>query len=141
MNCKVCKRETVDNPEPATLASGICNGCRSKLGVMPMPPARRPARPCGRCNGMKFVRGIPREHDGTPAPMVLTHPVSTTQQMLSSLLEAVVPSHRLGIGVLEVYVCLGCGYIEWYCQEPEKLPIGPEYMTELVDYTSTQPYR
>ncbi len=36
-------------------------------------------------------------------------------------------------GWLEAYVCRACGFVEWYCCDPDKLPIGPEYMTELVD--------
>lgn len=44
-------------------------------------------------------------------------------------------------GSLETYVCKGCGFVEWYCQDPESVPIGPEYMTELVDYDSGTPYR
>jgi hypothetical protein len=141
MNCRVCKRETVANPEAATIASGVCSSCRTKLGVVAMPPARRRPVPCSKCACMRFIRAIPREHDNTPAPMVLTHPVATTRMFVSLDLEAVEPSHRLGIGLLETWVCSQCGFMEWYCNDPASLPIGPEYMTEIVDYTSDTPYR
>jgi hypothetical protein len=131
----------VANPEAETVASGVCSLCRQKLGIVAMPPARRRPVPCTRCNGLRFIRAIPREHDNTPAPMVLTHPVSTTRMFVSQDLEAVVPSHRLGLGLLETYVCAACGFVEWYCHDPSSLPIGPEYMTEIVDYTGEQPYR
>ena len=34
----------------------------SELGVIEMPPMRRRASPCLKCNGQKFVRVIPREY-------------------------------------------------------------------------------
>ncbi len=46
-----------------------------------------------------------------------------------------------GRGWLEAYACLGCGFVEWYCLDPQSVPIGPEYMTDLIDYTTDQPYR
>ena len=46
-----------------------------------------------------------------------------------------------GRGVLEMYICTSCGFVEWYCQDPESIPIGPENMSEIVDYTPTEPYR
>jgi len=48
---------------------------------------------------------------------------------------------RTGKGVLEMYICRACGFVEWYCQDPTELPIGPHYMTQIVDYTSREPYR
>jgi hypothetical protein len=44
-------------------------------------------------------------------------------------------------GTLEVYVCVGRGFLEWYCQDPESIPIGPEYMTDAIDYGERTPYR
>ena len=37
------------------------------------------------------------------------------------------------IGLLEAFVCLGCGVLEWYCLEPENIPEHPHCMTEFVD--------
>ena len=33
------------------------------------------------------------------------------------------------------------GFVEWWAQQPEDIPIGTEYGTELVDVTATPPYR
>jgi hypothetical protein len=44
-------------------------------------------------------------------------------------------------GVLEMYVCTGCGFTEWYCRDPHKIPIGPEYGTEKLDLRTDTPYR
>jgi hypothetical protein len=46
-----------------------------------------------------------------------------------------------GSGVVEAYVCTACGLIEWYCQEPQSIPIGDQYNTEIVEYGSDSPYR
>jgi hypothetical protein len=48
---------------------------------------------------------------------------------------------REGFGVFEAYICRQCGFVDWYCQDPQKIPIGAEYMTEDVDVTSAEPYR
>ena len=49
---------------------------------------------------------------------------------------------RKACGYLEQYICRKCGFIEWYCNDPEHIPIGPQYMTELVDYGARDtPYR
>jgi hypothetical protein len=47
----------------------------------------------------------------------------------------------IGLGLLELFVCRGCGLVEWYCNDPENLPIGPMYATELVDVRPASPYR
>ena len=38
-----------------------------------------------------------------------------------------------GLGVFECYICKRCGFVDWYCQDPEHIPIGKQYMTEEVD--------
>jgi hypothetical protein len=46
-----------------------------------------------------------------------------------------------GLGIVECYVCRECGFIEWYCQDPETIPVGAAFNTELVDVTPDSPYR
>jgi hypothetical protein len=133
-----------------TSALEICAECAEKLGVIPMPPPRRPARPCLRCNGTRFVRAIPREYTAhgadyvweRVAPMTLTATPLVKERIFFSGNEVQAPDiAEHGHGKLEVYACVGCGYVEWYCLDPERVPIGPEYMTELVDVTPPAPYR
>lgn len=51
-------------------------------------------------------------------------------------------SPREGFGVFEAYICKRCGFVDWYCQDPERIPIGKQYMTEELDAdASTEPYR
>ena len=46
-----------------------------------------------------------------------------------------------GLGLLELYVCTRCGFVEWYCHDVERIPADPALMTELLDYESETPYR
>jgi hypothetical protein len=148
-HCRVCAQELFG---PSSLP-GVCPECVTTLGLVPMPAPRRPAQPCTKCDGMKFIRAIPREYTATDggvstrsviAPMALTvRPVVSKRGLLSGGgNEASEPDvRRHSRGTLEVYVCVGCGFLEWYCQDPESIPIGPEYMTEAIDYGGRTPYR
>jgi len=141
--CKLCQRE------PAR-PNGLCPACMVEIGVIEMPPARRRPAPCTKCNATRFVRVIPREYTvskggdwNTPeiAPMTLTQlPNSRTKVFgKGNVIDA--PSVGNGKGTLETYTCLGCGHVEWYCQDPTEIPIGPEFMSELVDVGADKPYR
>ena len=46
-----------------------------------------------------------------------------------------------GKGTLDASTCLACGFVEWYVQDPSEIPIGPEYMSELVDDSPHAAYR
>lgn len=139
MMCTVCRSwQLEDGPD---LAREMCSPCANRVGVVAMPPARRKAIPCRGCNGMKFVRAIPRELSAASAPyssdpLVSLMNVTYEQPALGEPLDA-----RGGRGLLEVYVCKKCGLVEWYCNDVERIPIGPRYMTEDVDYESDAPYR
>jgi hypothetical protein len=39
-----------------------------------------------------------------------------------------------------VCICKHCGLVEWFCLNPARIPIGPQYMTESIDYDAA-PYR
>jgi len=39
------------------------------------------------------------------------------------------------MGILVAFACRQCGLTELYTLEADKIPIGPEYGTHLVDYT------
>jgi hypothetical protein len=147
MLCRICQ-----NNEAPQAAHGfdLCNECAVTYGVMPMPEPRRPARPCNRCNGARFIRVIPRElfstRGGTEvehhaAPMTLTIVSEVRDSFWSS--KKKVPEQldpHKGRGLLEAYVCRGCGFIEWYCVDPDSIPVGPEFMAQEIDYGAA-PYR
>ena len=116
----------------------LCVHCADAYGVIPMAPSRRPPRPCGQCNGMEFVRAIPRELARRTSPMAVTYQHEYQTVPIAGPL-AVDP--RKPYGFLEMFICRKCGFVEWYCANPEHIPIGPQFMTEIVDYGSDSPYR
>jgi len=137
-----------------------CEVCALDLGLVPMAHSRRPPLPCTRCNGMRFTRVIPREHTSVgvrfaptdvtrggdihrsvSAPMVATHAPRTIQKLATSGKGVVPIDIRVGFGRTEMFVCRACGFVEWYVDQPESIPIGPHYMTEDIDYASSEPYR
>jgi len=145
MACKLCNRE---EPRP----NGLCTKCMHELGVIEMPPVGRRGNPCLKCNGLKFVRVIPREYTvtqggdwNTPeiAPMTLTQEPRVAERLLlaGNTVNAPRVDRESGHGRLETYTCLACGFVEWWVANPTAIPIGPEYMSELVDYASATPYR
>jgi hypothetical protein len=99
---------------------------------------------------MRFVRVIPRDKTavydygqtvaGRAEPMALTFVPRPTTSILSTGPAAPGPDPAMSRGRLETYVCMTCGFVEWYCIEPHMIPIGPEYMSDVIDYT-TDPYR
>ncbi len=149
MNCKLCEKYVGEVGDPPTAATGVCSDCRSRLGIIPMPPARRLLKPCRQCNAMRFIRVIPRELSATggdyvqahAGPMTATIRPDTAPKMLFAGKNVGTPTPSSGIGLLELYICTGCGLSEWYCHDPDRIPIGPEYMTELIDLESSSPYR
>jgi hypothetical protein len=149
--CRIC--ETVVLHSESRKAYGICRPCVATLALAPLPPPRRPAIPCTRCNCRRFVRAVPRVKDiqrdlasGELEPVMarnaLTGPVVVHRGPLPiGERRADLPFAVDGLGTLEAYVCTQCGYVEWYCWDPMKIPIGPEYMTDVVDYAGDTPYR
>ena len=46
------------------------------------------------------------------------------------------------VGKLMLYVCRKCGYTQWFARSPEKIPIGEEYQTKLIQGRPPQgPFR
>ncbi len=131
----------------------MCFDCANKFGVRPMPPALRPPSPCAKCRATQFVRAIPREHTvdessgrqnrQVSAPMFLTHHVAGSQGNSPDAFHnfAADLNPQLGFGQLEVYACVGCGAVEWYCHGVKDIPIHPHLMTERIDYSAGGPYR
>jgi hypothetical protein len=125
----------------------LCTRCADAYGVMPMRPARRPPRPCVQCNGMQFIRAIPRELtaagrgsdvDRVASPMAVTYQHEYQTGPIAGPLGI---DARKTYGYLEMYICRKCGFVEWYCSDPEHIPIGPQFMTETIDYGGEGPYR
>lgn len=128
-NCKIVQMTT-----PAEHSIRMCVRCADTYGVGPMLPPRRPARPCAGCNGLHFIRSVPRELairlDGQPvaSPMTVTYARQRDDHGAAPI------EPRAGMGYLELYICRKCGLVEWFCSDPERVPIGPGFLTEAIDY-------
>jgi len=98
---------------------------------------------------MRFVRVVPRQLSAVgrdsvrsvAGPMAVPLPPAKSPKRRFSGNNVAEPKPSRGAGTLELYVCSGCGFVDWYCVDPEKIPIGPEYMTEIVDLAPGSPYR
>ncbi|MBX3158115.1 MAG: hypothetical protein KF773_19255 [Deltaproteobacteria bacterium] len=128
MTCRSCKRERFD----VSAAEQMCGACVKKLGVTPLPPPRRRAVPCRHCSGLQFARVVPRG-------FALTYTFDPATEAFAG--PTVRPQPEQLRGILEAYVCRACGAVEWFCNDAERIPIGPEYNSDLVDYAGTEPYR
>ncbi|HEY4180655.1 MAG TPA: hypothetical protein VGM90_27610 [Kofleriaceae bacterium] len=136
MNCEICTNTLDPREEPL----GVCAECSSKLGIVVLPPLTRPPVPCMRCNSLQFVRVIPRESSSTSgqygvesaAPQYVTYPPQGTHGLFSVSANAIDISR--GYGMIELFVCEGCGFIEQYCPTVKEIPIHKHLNTERVDY-------
>ena len=103
---------------------------------------------------MRFVRVVPRvkvPEGAVRTDLViqrdkvvidkLTYPVNVTTHVFGKGRNTSSPNMSEGLGTLETYVCSKCGFVEWYCWDPDEIPIGSEYMTDVVEYGSDKPYR
>jgi len=144
-SCTVCRDNELASEWEIDMQ--LCLRCADAYGVMPMRPARRPPRPCSRCNHMKFVRAIPRELTATGQHNYLNRvasPMAVTYQheyQTGPIAGPLALDPRKTYGYLEMYICRGCGFVEWYCSDPENIPIGPQFMTEAIDYDAGGPFR
>jgi len=148
--CRVCSAALKALPQGH---EPLCSKCIASLGLVALPPPRRPPNACTRCGGFKFVRAMLRQVRITAttgltsvtsvnqhlSPAGVTWAIEASTEMLGL---AVIPGSKPAIdkphGLLSLYICSGCGFSETYCEDPASIPIGPEYMTDVVDYTAMQ---
>lgn len=151
VKCVVCDIDLVEADQCAMTA---CAACAKTLGIVPLPLSTRPPTPCSRCNAMEFLRVIPREYSterGGEANRQIASPMHATHQASSVIAKGLFNTTRRwaadvqiengGFGMLEMFVCRGCGFVEWYIPTVREIPASPILMTEIVDYNSKMPYR
>jgi hypothetical protein len=148
MACTICHKQGEG-------ATKLCGTCRAQLGLTPG-DAVRARGPCGKCNHPVLIRALAREL--TVDPIVqggMQHHVPRTTVAMGVTYDPLVqqsfwsgePTGTEGVdehrplGILEMYICTRCGFTEWYCRDPEAIPIGEEYGTEQLDASGQGPYR
>lgn len=121
----------------------LCQECGKKTGLPRPAPAVRPPSPCQRCQHRELVRVQMRERtsaDGGETNHELARPFALTwargEEFKALLSFEKIPSARPDLsrpfGLLEAYVCRACGYTEIFARDPQHIPIGPAYGTEIV---------
>lgn len=131
--CPVCRHNPLD--ELSDRRRGVCFGCAKHFGLWLEPPTLRPTRPCQRCGNTQFVcsqlreRGAQSGHgDAYVAPLGIA--MAHTALGYTTTAEA---APWAPMGILIAFACRACGLTELYTLDADKLPIGPEYGTFLVD--------
>lgn len=138
--CKFC---------PLRLTGGeveVCKACKAKLGLV-SGGVIRPLIPCQRCHHPELVRAPAREFTTSPGdtgqrealPMAVTSAAKPIVSVWTGAGKGAEANPSQFAGVLEMYVCRGCGFTEWYCRDPLSIPIGEEYGTELLDLGAKPP--
>ena len=91
---------------------------------------------CPICSHNEIVRAVPKgfpESDG---------PLSTARLQNQAFGMAFGPTPTKIFGILNVYLCRSCGFVQWFAIEPDKVPIGEKYDTSLVHGPEPrEPYR
>jgi len=138
--CKFC-------PLPLTSSEvEVCDACKAKLGLFSS-EAVRPPIPCQRCQHPELIRAQAREFTTgntelrEALPMAVTIAAKPVVSLWTGAGQGPWADPTQFAGVLEMYVCRGCGFTEWYCRDPRSIPIGVEYGTELLDLGAKPPYR
>ena len=143
MTCRICGESG-----EALGTIGICGTCRQRLGLREPEAPLRPARPCARCGGTKFVRSwslrerAPYGHDIVHphlAPLALAFAPAVRGGFWA--LRTAEPTRSTPVGIIEAYACRGCGLTELSTTGVADIPIGPEYGTELIDVAGDGPFR
>lgn len=142
LTCSYCEKFIPTGAE-------ICGDCMEKLGLTSGEGVRQ-GLPCQRCNHPELVRALAREfssylgEDGgrEVAPMGVTVEPRATRSLFSNRPTGVAPPVASQVlGILEMYICVACGFTEWYCRDPHSIPIGKAYGTEAISVAPTAPYR
>lgn len=95
---------------------------------------------------MRFVRIVPREFTIRRGIGIALAPLSATREIRVKVhadgrRELMDIEEARPLGLFETYICSACGFVEWYCQDPSAIPIGPTHMSDIVDYSTDTPYR
>jgi len=134
-------------------APRLCAPCAAKTGLAYPLPSRRGPWPCMRCGAATLIRAQVREQAGVqgsdraqarPAPLAITYGQGqefTPEFFSMEKQPSAAPDLHVAFGVLDAYVCRACGFVEWYAQEPEKIPIGATFGTSLVEVPGAGPFR
>lgn len=127
--CRLCATKALSTESERAME--CCASCATVAGVRPLPKSNRARTPCGRCHAKQLIRAVPLTH---AAPMYVTTPGTLVRKALGE-------PNRMAYGLIEMYVCRSCGFVEWYCVDPGSIPVDPLTMTEMIESDDQGPYR
>jgi len=130
--CEVCGKEAGEEK--------LCESCTDKTGFSRDKPQRREVQPCMRCGGLELIRARIRERSSNDpnvqnfVPFAITYGMSEefASTFSMKMVPSAAPNRGQPFGKLEAWVCRSCGFVEWYAQSPEEIPIAAVHGTELV---------
>lgn len=90
---------------------------------------------CPLCDHDEAIEAVPNEFGFSG--------YSATQLAVTHRAEGVDRKRRdYPVGKLMLYVCRKCGHAQWFAATPEKIPIGDDYQTKLIQGRPPQgPFR
>jgi predicted nucleic-acid-binding Zn-ribbon protein len=116
---------------------GLCEACAVHTGLWLEPPSIRPTRPCQRCGNTQFVCSQMRERGrGGIVPFAIAM-ADAKKDGPGGFVTSSEAAPWAPMGILVAFACRQCGLTELYTLDADKIPIGREYGTHLVDYTPT----
>jgi hypothetical protein len=126
--CPACARTPLDTR--VQRSRGLCDACAVRTGLWLEPPTIRPTRPCQRCGHTQFVASQLRDRGRIPIPLSL----SLADAERTGFVTTEHASPWAPMGILIAFACRACGLTELYTLEADRIPIGAEHGTYLVDY-------
>jgi predicted nucleic-acid-binding Zn-ribbon protein len=129
--CRACNVQPLDTR--VERSRGLCDPCAEETGLWLEPPSIRPTRPCQRCGHTQFVASQLRER-GADRMTVLPFGIALAHAG-AGFVTSQTAHPWAPMGILIAFACRACGLTELYTLEADKIPIGPEHGTHLVDYS------
>ncbi len=96
--------------------------------------------PCIRCGCAKLIRYKAHERgsEGSDHTSEVWKPMCVAEHTVS---HGLITHSKIPFGPFLAYICLGCGYVDWYVANPNWIPIDDKLNTELIECDTEGPYR
>jgi len=141
IRCRICEEKELATPEEQ--AGGVCGECQKLPGFFKLPPTSRAFAPCRECGGRELIRAVAFERGAEGSDYTTAYAAPLAVAFRQSVKRTFWAMRAVSVGVheqdvarpvgwLELLICRACGLVIWHALEPHKIPIGPEYGTELV---------
>ncbi len=91
---------------------------------------------CPICDHHEIVEGVPCEFSGDVNRELIAAFTYDARWLMSGR------NPKYAHGELKYYMCRQCGYLQWFVDQPQEVPIGDDYRTRLIEGVERKgPYR